>query len=102
MSATNKRALRILRMLMKAGLEPESHDLARQIEMRLKLPMTTVLDAVPGDSIAERSRQIGITRATYYSWHEGRSRPKLELAKRLEELTGISAEAIIAQPRSPQ
>src|SRR5215813_2313388 len=78
------------------------HDLARQIEMRLKLPMTTVLDAVPGDSIAERSRQIGITRATYYSWHEGRSRPKLELAKRLEELTGISAEAIIAQPRSPQ
>lgn len=54
-----------------------------------RIPMSYILSKVPGDTIAERAENVGVTRQAYYYWIHGRSLPSEQQAERLAELTGI-------------
>jgi transcriptional regulator with XRE-family HTH domain len=69
-----------------------------QIRDRLRLPMSAVLERVPGDTVIERAKSIGVTRQAYYAWLKGSSRPSRKQARRLAFLTGYDAEAIRGRP----
>jgi hypothetical protein len=44
---------------------------------------------VPGDSVADRCRKIGVSRRTYHPWLRGEIQPNQHQGKRVAELTGI-------------
>jgi hypothetical protein len=54
-----------------------------------QLLMPFVLSKVPGDSVVERARNLGIARTTYYQWLNGRTLPNRTQAAKLAELTGV-------------
>ena len=56
------------------------------------IPMYLVLDAVPGKSVVEKARAVGVSRNTWYLWYRGEVRPNSVQGKRIEQLTGIKAE----------
>ena len=62
---------------------------AMQILDRMKLPMREVLNKVPGGTVIDKAKAIGISRQTYYAWARGVSRPNISQSKRLAELTGL-------------
>jgi ACT domain-containing protein len=65
-------------------------DLLRE---RLSLmPMHRVLDSVPGASVVEKTKTVGVSRNTWYRWYRGEVRPNSVQAKRIAALTGIQAE----------
>ena len=92
----NKTALNLMAYVAAAA----PHDLAlardvRRIQQRLNArPMDEILIKVPGDSVTEKCRQIGVTRTTYYSWLGGYTRPRTEVARRLAELTDVDIDVI--------
>lgn len=61
---------------------------------KLAHPMAAILAMVPGESLAERARAIGVSRQTMYAWAQERFRPDKELAQKIAGLTGIPAEHI--------
>jgi DNA-binding XRE family transcriptional regulator len=63
----------------------------RQLEL---LPMSEIMAKVPGATVVEKAAEIGVSRQTCYYWLQGRSRPSLEQAERIAELTGISVHDI--------
>lgn len=95
-NAQRERALKLAERLLELTPEAEEGLIRRamQIRDRLKTPMAMVLDKVPGDSITAKAAKIGITRQAYYGWLRGEYRPNLKQAKRLANLTGLSAEDI--------
>jgi transcriptional regulator with XRE-family HTH domain len=68
---------------------------------RFKLPMNEVLAKMPGDSVSEKCRTLGISRQTYYAWIRGASRPNTKLAKKLAEWTDLDWQAIQGTRLSP-
>jgi hypothetical protein len=63
---------------------------ARRILRRLDaVPMDKILDLVPGTSITDRCRAVGVTRTTWYSWQNGITRPRNRAAFTLARITGI-------------
>jgi hypothetical protein len=56
------------------------------------LPMSAVLDKVPGESVLEKTKLLGISRNTWYCWYRGDIRPNKLQAAKLERLTGVKAE----------
>ena len=92
------RAARLAQALVDAGMNAGERALAEQLLARIRLPMSKVLLKIPGETVAERARAIGVTRATYYSWFDGFSRPKRDQARKLEELTGFPANLITGDP----
>lgn len=62
---------------------------------KLRYPMTDILAKVPGDTLAERARQIGVSRQTMYVWAQERFRPGGDVAAKIAELTGVPIEQII-------
>ena len=92
------RAARLAQALLESGLGEDELVLARQLLARVRLPIAKVLEKIPGDSVAARSRAIGVTRATYYSWWDGLSRPKRKQAEKLEQITGFPANLIHGDP----
>lgn len=63
------------------------------VRERLSLmPMSRVLDRVlPGETVIEKAKRVGVSRNTWYAWYRGEVRPNRHQAKRLEELTKIPA-----------
>ena len=53
------------------------------------VPMSYILNKVPGETIMEKAEAVGVSRQTYYYWIHGRSRPSPQQAERLAELTGV-------------
>ena len=92
------RAARLAQALVDADIDASERALAEQLLARIRLPMSKVLDKVPGAYPAAKAREIGVTRATYYSWYGGLSRPKRDQAKKLEQLTGFPANLIHGDP----
>jgi len=87
------KAVRLLDQLIK--LKPADDEWLGQAQMlrgRLTTPMAWVLEAVPGATIIEKCKTIGITRQNYYSWLRGDYRPNGEQAKKLAQLTGFNAD----------
>jgi|SRR6516164_8400501 hypothetical protein len=62
------------------------------------MPMSLVLERVlPGKSVGEKCKKIGIKRATWYTWMNSQYRPNEVQAKRLQRLTGIPKEKFQAR-----
>ena len=57
----------------------------------LKTPLREVLAKVPGQTVSEKARKVGVSRQTYYMWQRGQARPNATQAARLEEITGVKA-----------
>jgi hypothetical protein len=72
-----------------------------QMKQHLRLvPMPRVLEDVPGESVAEKCRQIDISRQTYYYWLRGVCRPNRKQARRLAQLTRFGIEEINGKLRA--
>ena len=82
------------RLVELVGDDEELADLVVEVRNRIKLPMSELLQHVPGNTITERARAIGISRQGYYRWLWGWMRPNVVQAKRLAELTGYPVEEI--------
>ncbi|HEX3520806.1 MAG TPA: hypothetical protein VHT52_01810, partial [Stellaceae bacterium] len=66
----------------------------RALIHKLRYPMRDILAKVPGDTIADRARSIGVSRQTMYIWTDEKFRPAPAVAKRIAKLTGVPAEHI--------
>jgi len=92
-NSTIKEQLKLAEQLVKMS-DDTTREWAIELRDRIRMPMSTVLDKVPGISVADRCRKIGIARQTYYSWLHGELRPSSIQAQKLSELTGIPADKI--------
>jgi DNA-binding XRE family transcriptional regulator len=95
--AQRERALKLAERLLEiapGNLDEGMLMRVQQIRDRLKTPMAQILEKVPGDSLSDRARRIGITRQCYYAWLRGEYRPNLRQSKRLANLTGLRVEEI--------
>jgi DNA-binding XRE family transcriptional regulator len=81
--------------VQKAPLAALANDL-RAVAHKLRYPMAAILAKVPGDTLAERARQIGVSRQTMYVWAQERFRPSTEQATTIAKLTGVPVEQIMA------
>lgn len=87
--AQRERALKLAERLLEIAPDVGEETLAKQLHSRLQRPMAEILAKVPGDSLTERAKAIGITRQCYYAWLKGVYRPHLKQAKKLARLTGL-------------
>lgn len=72
----------------------EIKDVIKLLHRMELLPMASILERVPGETVTDKAHRVGISRQTYYYWLQGRSRPSLEVAERLAKLTGIPLRSI--------
>jgi DNA-binding XRE family transcriptional regulator len=79
--------------IQKAPLPALANDL-RAIVHKLRHPMADILAKVPGDTLSERARAIGVSRQTMYVWAQERFRPSSGQAAIIAELTGVPVEQI--------
>jgi transcriptional regulator with XRE-family HTH domain len=86
----HERLLRSIEQMLETSEDEGLRLRAIQIRDRLQMPMSVVLERVRGENITEKCKRIGITRAAYYDWISGKSRPSMKHAKRLSQLTGLS------------
>jgi DNA-binding XRE family transcriptional regulator len=77
----------------KAPLPALARDL-RAVAHKLRYPLAAILAKVPGDTLAERARKIGVSRQTMYVWAQERFRPGSAQAAIIAELTGVPVEQI--------
>jgi DNA-binding XRE family transcriptional regulator len=64
------------------------------VDHKRRYPMAKILAQVPGDTLAERARQIGVSRQTMYVWAQEKFRPSSGQAAIIAKLTGVPAEQI--------
>ncbi len=98
-TAEAEKALKAVERLMKVAPSGSVNRFATRMHKRLSsqlaaVPMSQVVDKVPGESLAAKARELGVTRQTVYAWINGDWRPDADMAKKLEKITGISADAI--------
>ena len=79
--------------VLKAPLPALANDL-RAVIHKLRHPMAAILAKVPGETLAERARQIGVSRQTMYVWAQERFRPSRAQAAIIAKLTGTPVEQI--------
>jgi DNA-binding XRE family transcriptional regulator len=79
--------------VQKAPLPAIERDLLA-VAHKLRYPMAAILAKVPGDTLAERARNIGVSRQTMYVWAQERFRPGSAQAAIIAKLTGIPIEQI--------
>jgi DNA-binding XRE family transcriptional regulator len=80
--------------VQKAPLPALARDL-RAVAHKLRYPLADILAKVPGDTLAERARTIGVSRQTMYVWAQERFRPSSQQAAIIAKLTGVPAEQIV-------
>ena len=99
-AAQRERALKLAEKLIEVAPQTEQALIRRvlQIRDRLKTPMADVLAKVPGATLTEKCKKLGISRQNYYAWLKGTYRPNRRLAKKLAQLTGLDAEDIRGRP----
>jgi DNA-binding XRE family transcriptional regulator len=79
--------------IIKAPLPAFERDLMIVVH-KLRHPMAAILARVPGDTLAERARRIGVSRQTMYVWAQERFRPSSLQARIISNLTGVPVEQI--------
>ena len=90
-----RRALSLVKRLVRLSPDESTTAYALKMRGRLQLPMSVVLEKLwPDETVLEKSRRLGITRASYYSWKNGVFRPGDKMARRLAKLTGFTIEEI--------
>jgi DNA-binding XRE family transcriptional regulator len=85
--------LSLLILVDKAPLPAIASDL-RAVAHKLRHPMADILAKVPGDTLAERARKIGVSRQTMYVWAAEKFRPSTEQARIIADLTGVPIDEI--------
>jgi DNA-binding XRE family transcriptional regulator len=81
--------------VQKATLPALATDLLA-VAHKLRYPMAAILAKVPGDTLAERARRIGVSRQTMYVWAQERFRPSTDQARIIADLTGVPIKQIMA------
>jgi hypothetical protein len=89
--------LQLIDQLLAATPQPRWQRFLSAMRDQLQLPMADVLAKVPGETVADRARFLGVARNTYYEWLNEGFRPSLRQALALEELTGFPAAQIHGQ-----
>lgn len=84
----------LIEELIRTSTNPRITAKAMKWREELRLPMSVILDKVPGKSIQEKIDKIGVPRQTWYSWRAGDCRPNMQSAKKLARLTGYSVKEI--------
>ena len=84
----------LIEELIRTSSNPRITAKALKWRGELLLPMAEVLDKIPGDSVTEKIKRIGVPRQTWYSWRNGTCRPNLKRSKLLSRLTGYSVAEI--------
>jgi transcriptional regulator with XRE-family HTH domain len=98
-TTTRAKAIKLATELAKLTNDEGVRLRALQISDRLSLPMSIILDKVPGASVAAKCSALGISRQAYYYWLRGMSRPNLVQSEKLSKLTGFDAEDIRGKTR---
>lgn len=83
----------LARAIQIAPLPALARDL-RAVAHKLRYPLADILAKVPGETLAERARKIGVSRQTMYVWAQERFRPSSQQAAIIAKLTGIPVEQI--------
>ena len=103
-----KRALKHIKATLALRLPKDVLDSIKEAQHRLQMPLTEVLDKVPGDTVTERCENIKwregwqwhhISRQTYYQWLRGFARPSPTQAAVLAKLTRIPIHKIRARAK---
>jgi DNA-binding XRE family transcriptional regulator len=79
--------------IQKAPLPALARDL-RAVAHKLRYPLADILAKVPGDTLSERARKIGVSRQTMYVWAQEKFRPGRDQAAIISKLTGVPVEQI--------
>ena len=87
-------ARRLIERLVQISPDKGIADRAQKLLHHVKLPMSVVLDKVPGDTIIQKAAALKVTRQTIYYWLYGVTRPKERHAKRLAAITGFDVNEI--------
>jgi hypothetical protein len=87
-------AVKLIDKLMKISPDQGALLRAMQIRERLMLPMKTVLERVPGETIVDKAAACGVSRQNFYNWLRGISRPNPKQAKLLSDMTGYKTDDI--------
>jgi DNA-binding XRE family transcriptional regulator len=61
----------------------------KAVSHKARYPMAEILAKVPGDTLTERARAIGVSRQTMYVWAAEQFRPSPPQAAIISELTGV-------------
>ena len=80
--------------VQKATLPALASDLLA-VAHKLRYPMAAILAKVPGDTLAERARAVGVSRQTMYVWASEKFRPSNDQAATIAKLTGVPIEQIM-------
>lgn len=83
-----------IRLITKAELNPVLNGEFKALVHKLRHPMTKILAKVPGETLADRARAIGVSRQTMYVWQAEQFRPVGNQAKKIAKLTGVRVEHI--------
>jgi DNA-binding XRE family transcriptional regulator len=81
-------------IIKRVALAPLKQTL-RGVAHKLRYPMADILAKVPGETVAERARKIGVARQTLYVWADERFRPTARQAQIISKLTGVPVEHIV-------
>lgn len=92
--SVNQKSLQLIEELLATLPYPRWQRLLRAMHTQLQLPMAEVLAKVPGETVVEKCRHLGVARNTYYEWLNEGFRPSVEQARKLERLTGFLATQI--------
>lgn len=87
-------ARRLIERLVKIAPDASTTARAKEIRARLKLPMSVVIDKIPGAHMTAKAASVGVTRQSLYYWLNGTTRPSQKQAKAIAALTGFDAEEI--------
>jgi DNA-binding XRE family transcriptional regulator len=80
---------------LSAGLPPPLQRDLRMVIHKATYPMRDILAKVPGTSLTERAKKLGVSRQTMYVWASEKFRPTRVQAKRLAKATGVPIEHIL-------
>jgi DNA-binding XRE family transcriptional regulator len=83
----------LARAIQIAPLPALASDL-RAVAHKFLHPMADILAKVPGDTLAERARKIGVSRQTMYVWAAEKFRPSTDQARIIADLTGVPIDEI--------
>jgi predicted transcriptional regulator len=93
--------VKALKRIMEQDNDPRIRARARKMYAHLALPMSLILKKVPGVTITDKAKVLGVNRATWYVWQSGATRPNIEKAEQLARITGYSVAEIRGVESAP-
>jgi hypothetical protein len=83
------------RLALKGRLDERGTRRAERLLKHLAAtPMSVILERVPGQSVKQKADRLGVSKATYYYWLAGATRPNDIQARKIKRLTGYDYEVI--------